>query len=766
MDNEISTLEAEVNSTKNMVGHPYTATTASAMSDQTKIYVYTGSETGYTAGHWYYYNGTAWTDGGVYNSVAVNTDTSLTVSGQAADSKAVGDAIDDLDSDLTDVKSALSTKPYESQPWIWELGNIGYSTGNESSSTTRMRTDGYLDNLVTKISSEVGYLALYAWNGSTYVGVWTGTAFATDSNYTHREIDVAYIKTQFPNYKYRVVYFESVSHDIDIQTDAKNILLCNSIVYEFENIEKSIDDIRNDIEETNDKIGDVSEKTDSVFNGLYDINLGEYISNQYVKINGYFANYTGWHRTGYVKIGDLSKHILFSNTANQSNEYNCFYDGAYNKVGSNFDTNGTIIEIPVGAKYFAVSLASEYTVTAKMIFVPLSGKANKNDLGCADAYKHQIPGYWLDDTTNKILYLSDKIASVNAVKRDATLVFFTDAHCEKNAKKSQYIIPYVSSVIGADVIVNGGDNIHQEASTANAEYEYRKFTDFIRDAFKYNYRFVYGNHDLNTANASSMYPDIPVDDLKLTYNFNYEQSIKPWESELNFEQLSTNVEEYAAWNKMHYYWDDNALKIRYIIVNTGNTIQPISQYINNASGTAELYIQLPFVYNAIMNLPDGWSVYVFGHQFFEDTQDREAPSTQLMPSARSLARLLNAIQSKTVCTLGGNASTYLGYNTMDCTGAPDVNIVCMMCGHDHTDMSVVFSGHDASSTTTEGTDASATDSVLVIRTLTDAYQLTWGATMETGTTTEQAFDVVCIDILNKMLRTIRIGAGSNRTFKY
>lgn len=108
MDNEISTLEAEVNSTKNMVGHPYTATTASAMSDQTKIYVYTGSETGYTAGHWYYHNGTAWTDGGVYNSVAVNTDTSLTVSGQAADSKAVGDAIDDLDSDLSDVRSDLN----------------------------------------------------------------------------------------------------------------------------------------------------------------------------------------------------------------------------------------------------------------------------------------------------------------------------------------------------------------------------------------------------------------------------------------------------------------------------------------------------------------------------------------------------------------------------------------------------------------------------------------------------------------------------------
>ena len=108
MDNEIAALEAEVESTKNMVGSPLTASTAAGMTDQTKIYVYTGSETGYTAGHWYYYNGTAWTDGGVYNSVAVNTDTSLTVSGQAADSKAVGDAIDEMDSDLSDVKETLS----------------------------------------------------------------------------------------------------------------------------------------------------------------------------------------------------------------------------------------------------------------------------------------------------------------------------------------------------------------------------------------------------------------------------------------------------------------------------------------------------------------------------------------------------------------------------------------------------------------------------------------------------------------------------------
>ena len=82
--------------TKAQVGTPLVAATAAAMTDQTKIYVYTGTETNYTAGDWYYYNGSAWADGGVYNSSAISTDTTLSVSGMAADAKETGDVIADL----------------------------------------------------------------------------------------------------------------------------------------------------------------------------------------------------------------------------------------------------------------------------------------------------------------------------------------------------------------------------------------------------------------------------------------------------------------------------------------------------------------------------------------------------------------------------------------------------------------------------------------------------------------------------------------------
>lgn len=47
-------------------GQPTVATSASAMADHNTIYLYTGSESGYTNGHIYYWNGSAWTDGGAY----------------------------------------------------------------------------------------------------------------------------------------------------------------------------------------------------------------------------------------------------------------------------------------------------------------------------------------------------------------------------------------------------------------------------------------------------------------------------------------------------------------------------------------------------------------------------------------------------------------------------------------------------------------------------------------------------------------------------
>ena len=115
-ETDISMIEQaiEAASTIKPYGSPLVASTVAGMTDHEKVYVYVGSETGYTSGNWYYWDGSAWTSGGVYNSVAVQTDTTLTVSGAAADAKKTGDEISDLKSQIEQsggltsaIKSAL-----------------------------------------------------------------------------------------------------------------------------------------------------------------------------------------------------------------------------------------------------------------------------------------------------------------------------------------------------------------------------------------------------------------------------------------------------------------------------------------------------------------------------------------------------------------------------------------------------------------------------------------------------------------------------------
>lgn len=86
-------------------GSPTPVSTVAEMTDESAVYLYTGSETGYTAGDWYYYDGTEWTSGGTYGGAV--TDSTLSISGAAADAKAVGDALaDKADADDVTITSA------------------------------------------------------------------------------------------------------------------------------------------------------------------------------------------------------------------------------------------------------------------------------------------------------------------------------------------------------------------------------------------------------------------------------------------------------------------------------------------------------------------------------------------------------------------------------------------------------------------------------------------------------------------------------------
>lgn len=99
-------------------GSPLTASTISEMIDTERVYVYVGNESGYNNGHWYFYDDTAWVDGGVYNSQGQQTDTELITPDIAADAKAVGDIIghENLETTAQTTRGAvnelLTNRPY------------------------------------------------------------------------------------------------------------------------------------------------------------------------------------------------------------------------------------------------------------------------------------------------------------------------------------------------------------------------------------------------------------------------------------------------------------------------------------------------------------------------------------------------------------------------------------------------------------------------------------------------------------------------------
>lgn len=96
-------------------GSPVGVSSANDMIDHNIIYLYTGStDSNYTYGHFYCWDGTAWVDGGEYGAAFIQTDKTLSIENRAADASAVGAAIADNNNNIENLKqqyqSTLITK--------------------------------------------------------------------------------------------------------------------------------------------------------------------------------------------------------------------------------------------------------------------------------------------------------------------------------------------------------------------------------------------------------------------------------------------------------------------------------------------------------------------------------------------------------------------------------------------------------------------------------------------------------------------------------
>lgn len=173
-------------------GSPVTASTVSAMLDTTKVYLYTGNESGYIFGNWYYYNGSAWTSGGEYGSGAITVDSVLSESStNPVQNKVIYEALQDSGG-LTQTEKNLILElfskaayadddagtAYDALETIWTTtsysvswsGN-GYTKGNNATSVIEGST------FTSTVTANTGFTitsVTATMGGATVTGAWSG----------------------------------------------------------------------------------------------------------------------------------------------------------------------------------------------------------------------------------------------------------------------------------------------------------------------------------------------------------------------------------------------------------------------------------------------------------------------------------------------------------------------------------------------------------------------------------------------------------------
>lgn len=208
------------------LGAPYAASTVSSMTDRTRIYVYTGDESGYTKGDWYYWNGSSWVSGGVYNSVAVETDKTLTIAGKAADGEVVGKEIGSLKESVSNIKnSGTGLSNTAKNLLIAILKNAVYTVNQKANiealenalSTQNTPTDAWsiVQNLTNVTSTNTAFNVK---KGESYT-----TTIVPNTNHTINSVTVVMGGVDITNtaYNNNVITINSVTGNVIITAVAK-----------------------------------------------------------------------------------------------------------------------------------------------------------------------------------------------------------------------------------------------------------------------------------------------------------------------------------------------------------------------------------------------------------------------------------------------------------------------------------------------------------------------------------------------------------------
>lgn len=328
-----------------------------------------------------------------------------------------------------------------------------------------------------------------------------------------------------------------------------------------------------------------------------------------------------------------------------------------------------------------------------------------------------MKSYWRDYMPDKISQILEKEKSYNSGDE---FIFITDTHWGDNEKQSPFLLENIVNNTGVQNVLFGGDIPRAYGAKEVIDQDVAGFNTAIR---KYkqnrNYYPIIGNHDFTVKFNRT-------DDTGLTYGIKESYGLFGRELE-NYTNISNQ--------KMYYYRDNTAQKIRYVFVNTEESIN------NNVAWGVTSKIsqeQADWLINEALVVPDGYQIFVTGHVPIHPEQPSYSSQLDV------LRKIFESVNNKTSLSFDTGYGTVVNHDFTN----TNTKIIAYLAGHCHKDSSKNDNGllH-----ITTGCDAHYSDDV-------------W--TRVPQTTSEQLFDVFFIDTENSKINTIRIGAGDDRSFDY
>lgn len=453
--------------------------------------------------------------------------------------------------------------------------------------------------------------------------------------------------------------------------------------------------------------------------------------------------------TGYIakclRYGKNKKYLRFGNLASNVYEFIPKEDEYYFKLSISLEDNSVITAKTFDGSSVKFEKYSTNDINAKTNEYP---KFN-NSMFYQDRITNKSGKYWIykkdTDTGETNYYCEERIADILSAKGVPT-IFITDTHwrLNSNSQFSWDLCGLFASRIHCNNIVMGGDVLTQHGSVNDGKCQLiNEISPFV-NRFNTDFKYVFGNHDLNVANVGTGIFTNSVETYRLSYETVYRTCIAHLNEIVNFDNsiLIKNTEEWYR-QKLHYYYDDEINRIRYIVMDSGTSKDALSE-----GGTpTRLQYQYDWLADVLINTPIGYHIMVIAHQFW--STDKTDPDNRTIASTTqgdNVSKILNAYQNMETIS-GSDSVVSFNYDFTESNGCP---IIAMVSGHVHFDYTGKVNGIQQIVTVCDAVD----------------HAQHYNVDMEAGTITEHAFDVIKVDKFTRTVRCFRIGAGEDRIFTY